>query len=87
MPDIAKSAGARIIGTGRSDFPNQINNVLVFPWVFKGALRYRKEAITEEMKLRAAHALADYISNPTEDMILPNPLDKGVAEVVALAMQ
>ena len=55
--------------------------------MFKGALRYRKEAITEEMKLRAAHALADYISNPTEDMILPNPLDKGVAEVVALAMQ
>ncbi len=87
MPDIAKSAGARIIGTGRSDFPNQINNVLVFPWVFKWALRYRKQAITEEMKLRAAHALADYVPNPTEDMILPNPLDKGVAEVVALAMQ
>lgn len=87
MPDEAKAAGARIIGTGRSDFPNQINNVLAFPGIFKWVLKYRKKAITEEMKMAAAHALANYIENPDEDHVLPNPLDKWVAEVVAEAMK
>lgn len=87
MPDLAKSAGARIIGTGRSDFPNQVNNVLAFPGIFRGVLRYHKRQITDDMKIRAAEALASYIENPTEDNILPNALDKWVAEVVALAMK
>ena len=76
MPDLAKSAGARIIGTGRSDFPNQVNNVLAFPGIFRGVLRYPKRQITDAMKIRAAEALASYIENPTEDNILPNALDK-----------
>jgi len=76
MPDLAKSAGARIIGTGRSDFPNQVNNVLAFPGIFRGVLRYHKRQITDDMKIRAAEALASYIENPTEDNILPNALDK-----------
>ncbi len=87
MPNEAKAAGARIIGTGRSDFPNQINNVLAFPGIFKGVLKYRKKSITEEMKMAAALALANYIENPDEDHVLPNPLDKQVAEVVAEAMK
>lgn len=87
MPDLAKAAGARIIGTGRSDFPNQVNNVLAFPGIFRGVLRYHKKQITDDMKIRAAEALASYIQNPTEDNILPDALDKGVAEVVALAMK
>ena len=87
MPEEAKAAGARIIGTGRSDYPNQINNVLAFPGIFKGVLKYGKKAITEDMKMAAAHALANYIENPTEDSILPNPLDKNVANVVAEAMK
>ena len=87
MPDLAKVAGARIIGTGRSDFPNQVNNVLAFPGIFRGVLRYHKKQITDDMKIRAAEALASYIQNPTEDNILPDALDKGVAEVVALAMK
>jgi len=87
MPEIARAAGIRIIGTGRSDYPNQVNNVLVFPWVFKWVLQYRKREITDEMKIRAAEAIASYVTNPTEDMILPNPLDKGVADVVAEAMR
>lgn len=76
MPEVAKEVGIRIIGTGRSDYPNQINNVLAFPGIFKGVLKYGKKAITDEMKIRAAEALASYIKNPTEDNILPNPLDK-----------
>lgn len=76
MPDLAKAAGARIIGTGRSDFPNQVNNVLAFPGIFRGVLRYHKRQITDDMKIRAAEALASYIENPTEDNILPNALDK-----------
>jgi len=86
MPDEARAGGARIIATGRSDFPNQLNNVLVFPGVFKWALKYRFRMITEEMKLGAAEALAAYVTNPTEDMIIPNPLDKNVANVVAESM-
>lgn len=83
MPDEARAGGARIIATGRSDFPNQLNNVLVFPGIFKWALAYRIRAITDEMKLAAAEALAAYVVNPTEEMIIPNPLDKNVANVIA----
>ncbi|MFK7780631.1 MAG: malic enzyme-like NAD(P)-binding protein [Candidatus Gracilibacteria bacterium] len=83
MPDIAKEAGALIVATGRSDFPNQLNNVLVFPGIFKGALKNRVVKITEEHKLEAAKALANYIKNPTVDEIIPSPLDKGVADVIA----
>ena len=87
MPELALAAGARIIGTGRSDYPNQVNNVLAFPGIFRGVLRYRKRQITDAMKIRAAEALASYVVNPTDTEILPNPLDKWVAEVVALAMK
>ena len=83
MPDEARAGGAQIIATGRSDFPNQLNNVLVFPGIFKGALKYRIRMITDEMKLAAAEALAAYVADPTEDMIIPNPLDKGVVDVIA----
>lgn len=83
MPDLAKAAWARIIATWRSDFPNQLNNVLVFPGIFKWALKYKIPKITDEMKLNAAKALADYVQNPTQDMIIPNPLDKNVADVIA----
>ncbi|WMJ77223.1 MULTISPECIES: NAD(P)-dependent malic enzyme [unclassified Sedimentibacter] len=89
MPDLAKQAGARVIGTGRSDFPNQINNVLVFPGVFRGALDVRAREINLEMKLAAAHAIADYIGADelNEENIIPSALDKGVASVVAKAIQ
>lgn len=87
MPELARAAWARIIGTGRSDYPNQVNNVLAFPGIFRGVLRYRKRQITDAMKIRAAEALASYVTNPTDNEILPNPLDKWVAEVVALAMK
>ena len=83
MPDVAKKAGARIIATWRSDFPNQLNNVLVFPGIFKGALENRVVKITEEHKLSAAQALADYVENPNEEMIIPSPLDKWVADIIA----
>ena len=83
MPDLAKKAGAKIVATGRSDFPNQLNNVLVFPWIFKWALENRVVKITDEHKITAAQALANYVKNPTEDHIIPSPLDKNVANVVA----
>ena len=83
MPDTAKKAWAKIIATGRSDFPNQLNNVLVFPGLFKGALANRVSQITEEMKINAAIALANYVENPTVDEIIPSPLDKNVADVIA----
>lgn len=83
MPDVAKEAWAYIIATGRSDFPNQLNNVLVFPGIFKWALQNRVVKITEEHKLAAAIALAKYVKNPTVDEIIPSPLDKGVADVIA----
>lgn len=86
--DLAKQSGAFIVGTGRSDYPNQINNVLVFPGVFKGALGVRARAITEEMKLAAAHAIADFIPEDklNADYIIPSALDKSVAEAVAKAV-
>lgn len=86
MPDIAKEAGAFIISTGRSDFPNQVNNVLAFPGIFRGVLDSGAKQITDEMLLRASVALANSVENPTVQMILPNPLDKSVAVKVAKAM-
>jgi malate dehydrogenase (oxaloacetate-decarboxylating) len=86
MPDEARAGGARICGTGRSDMPNQINNVLAFPGIFKGVLASGKKKITDEMKLTAAIALASAVVNPTEDMVIPNALDKSVVDVVARAM-
>ena len=83
MPDIAKKAWALIVATGRSDFPNQLNNVLVFPWLFKWALENRVIKITDEHKLKAAQALADYVKNPSVDEIIPSPLDKNVANIIA----
>ena len=86
--DLAKQSGAYIVGTGRSDYPNQINNVLVFPGVFKGALKVRAKAITEDMKLAAAHAIADLVTDDklSVDYILPSALDKSVASAVADAV-
>lgn len=86
MPDEARKGGAVVVGTGRSDFPNQINNVLAFPGIFRGALDARAPRITDEMKLAAAYALAESVK-PTKDMILPNPLDKKVAYKVAKAVK
>ena len=88
MPDEALSAGAAVVATGRSDFPNQINNVLVFPGIFKGALASRAPQITEEMEIKAAHAIASYIApeDLRADYIIPSALDKGVASVVADAV-
>lgn len=89
MPDLAKKAGARIIGTGRSDFPNQINNVLAFPGIFKGALEGRATEITEDMKLAAAKAIASLISEDelNEDNIIPQPFDPRVAQAVCEAVK
>ena len=86
--DLAKQSGAYIVGTGRSDYPNQINNVLVFPGVFKGALKVRAKAITEDMKLAAAHAIADLVTDDklSVDYIIPSALDKSVASAVADAV-
>lgn len=82
MPDEAKKAWAKIIATGRSDFPNQLNNVLVFPWIFAWALKNRVTEITNDMKIKAAIALASYVKNPTPEEIIPSPLDKWVAWVI-----
>jgi malate dehydrogenase (oxaloacetate-decarboxylating) len=83
MPDLAKQGGAAIVGTGRSNLPNQINNVLAFPGIFRGALDVRATRINELMKVAAVHAIADYLTNPISDQILPEPLDKGVVSAVA----
>lgn len=89
MPDAAKEAGVRIVGTGRSDFPNQVNNVVAFPGIFKGALEGRAKQITEEMKLAAANALADLVPEDQlgDDNILPEAFDPQVALVVANAVK
>ena len=86
MPDVALNAGAAVVGTGRSDFPNQVNNVLAFPGIFRGALDARSPTISEPMKLAAAHALASATDEVTADHILPDPLDKSVAPRVASAV-
>lgn len=87
MPDEAKKGGAAVIATGRSDFPNQVNNSLVFPGVFRGALDNRVRRITDEMKLKAAKALAGLIAKPTATKILPDMFDKRVAKAVAKAIR
>lgn len=88
FPDVARAAGARVVGTGRSDFPNQINNVVAFPGIFKGALEARATRITKEMKLAAAEALAALVSDEElcEDFIMPEPFDPRAVEVVAAAV-
>ena len=88
MPDLAKKAGAAVVGTGRSDFPNQINNVLAFPGIFRGALDVRAKDINDEMKVAAAYAIAGLVDEKdlAEDYIIPNPFDKRVAKVVSEAV-
>ncbi len=88
MPDLAKQAGARVVGTGRSDFPNQINNTLIFPGLLKGALEAKAKKITQEMKIAAAYALAGSIdpNELNENHILPSPLQRGIAEKVSAAV-
>ena len=89
LPDLAKEAGAAVVGTGRSDYPNQINNVLIFPGLFKGALAARAKRITEEMKTAAAYALAEII--PEEelkpDYIIPSAFYPNAADTVAAAVE
>ena len=89
MPDLAKKAGAKVVGTGRSDFPNQVNNVVAFPGIFKGALEGHARQITEEMKLAAAEAIAGLVNEDelNEDFIMPEAFDPRVAEVVSQAVK
>ena len=89
MPDVAKAAGARVVGTGRSDFPNQVNNVVAFPGIFKGALEGRATQITEEMKLAAAEAIAGLVPEEelSDDNIMPEAFNPKVAELVAEAVK
>ena len=89
MPDVAKEAGVRVIGTGRSDFPNQVNNVLVFPGIFRGALEARAPQITEEMKLAAAEAIAAAVpaDKLCEEYIMPEAFDPNVRDMVADAVK
>ena len=89
MPDLAKEAGAKVVGTGRSDFPNQVNNVVAFPGIFKGALEGRATQITEEMKLAAANAIAGLVPEEelSENNILPEAFDPRVADTVSKAIK
>lgn len=87
MPDEARAGGAYIIATGRSDFPNQINNVLAYPGLFRGILDARLPKFTRDMYIRSAHALADLVAEPTVDRILPSVFDEGVSDVVAHAVK
>ena len=87
LPEEAKKAGAHVIATGRSDFPNQINNALVFPGVFRGALDNNVKTITQKMKLKAAHALAGLVGRPTAAKILPDILDKRNVPTIANAIR
>ncbi|OHA58952.1 MAG: malate dehydrogenase [Candidatus Vogelbacteria bacterium RIFOXYD1_FULL_44_32] len=86
MPDVAKKAGAYVVATGRSDFPNQVNNVLAFPGLFRGLFDSGAKKVTEEMKISAARAIASCVTNPTPEEIIPSPFDKKVAKVVADAI-
>ena len=88
MPEIAKAAGAAVVGTGRSDFPNQINNVLAFPGIFRGALDVRASDINDEMKIAAARAIASFVTDDklSADYIIPSPFETGVAPAVAAAV-
>lgn len=83
MPDVAKQSGVAIIGTGRSDFPNQVNNSLAFPGIFRGALDHGVKKITDQHKLAAAEALANLVENPTVDKVVPTAFDEGVVEAIA----
>ncbi|NTV00784.1 MAG: NADP-dependent malic enzyme, partial [Methanoregulaceae archaeon] len=87
MPDVAMSSGAAVVGTGRSDFKNQINNALAFPGVFRGALDARAARINDDMKVAAAHALAGYVARPNREHIMPAILDRKVVRTVAGAVQ
>ncbi len=87
MPEEALAGGAAIVGTGRSDLPNQVNNVLGFPGIFRGALDARAKSINSSMKLAAAFAIADYLKNPTHEQIIPATLDEHVAWKVAKAVR
>ena len=87
MPGDAMRGGAAVVATGRSDFPNQINNSLAFPGIFRGALDHKVTKITDKMKLAAAHNLAALVKKPTADKIIPGPFDKGVMEAVAKAVR
>lgn len=89
MPDVAKKAGAKVVGTGRSDFPNQVNNVVAFPGIFRGALEGHASQITEEMKLAAALAIASLVpeNELNEDNIMPEAFDPRVADVVSQAVK
>ncbi len=87
IPELAIEAGAKIIATGRSDYPNQLNNVLVFPWIFKWALKNGVKKITDEMKLQAAENLANFIKNPSPEKIIPSPFEEGVVDLVAEAIK
>ncbi len=87
MPEEAKNGGAVVVATGRSDFPNQINNSLAFPGIFKGALESRKSKITDEMKINAAKALANLVKEPSPDKIIPGPFDPGIVEAVSNAVK
>ncbi|MFG0313668.1 MAG: NADP-dependent malic enzyme [Phycisphaerales bacterium] len=86
-PDEARRGGAKVIGTGRSDFPNQVNNVLAFPGIFRGAIDARATRISSRMKLAAAHALADAVGEPSPERVIPDPLDKSIADTVATAVK
>ena len=88
MPDLAREAGAAVVGTGRSDFANQINNVLAFPGIFRGALDVRASDINDEMKIAAAHAIADFVTDDklSPDYIIPSALDRSVSQAVAAAV-
>ena len=88
MPDLSKKAGTAVVGTGRSDFPNQINNVLAFPGIFRGTLDVRARDINDEMKVAAAYAIAGLVDEKelSEDYIIPTPFDKRVAKAVADAV-
>ncbi len=87
MPEDAIEAGAKVVGTGRSDYPNQINNVLAFPGIFKGALKARAKTISTEMKLAAAYAIANSLEDPSTDKVIPSALDKSLAQTVADAVE
>jgi malate dehydrogenase (oxaloacetate-decarboxylating) len=87
MPELAYEAWAKIVATGRSDYPNQLNNVLVFPWIFKWALQNRVKNITDEMKIQAAKNLANFVKNPTFDKIIPSPFEEWIADIIAKAIQ
>lgn len=86
-PDEARKGGAKVIGTGRSDYPNQVNNVLAFPGIFRGAIDARATRISSRMKLAAAHALAEAVGDPSPERIIPDPLDRSIADKVAAAVR